>query len=83
MGIQMSVQSAASNFNLIENMSELEVRDFKLKYLFELLPRKDNFEKEWTYKVCKFQDYAPYVFQRIRRFFNISDEQYLKSIGPN
>ncbi|KAL4492363.1 hypothetical protein ABPG72_005498 [Tetrahymena utriculariae] len=84
MGIQMSVQSAA---NIILNeknqMPDLQNRDFKVKYLFELLPRKDNLEKEWSYKVCKFQDYAPNVFQRIRMLYNITDEQYLKSLGPN
>ncbi|KAL4446054.1 hypothetical protein ABPG74_011046 [Tetrahymena malaccensis] len=85
MGIQMSVQSAASNIILNENnqMPDLQNRDFKVKYLFELLPRKDNLEKEWSYKVCKFQDYAPNVFQRIRMLYNITDEQYLKSLGPN
>lgn len=31
----------------------------------------------------KFRDYAPFVFQRIRRLTEISDDEYLKSIGPD
>ena len=27
-------------------------------------------------------DYAPGVFERIRKRYNISNEQYLRSIGP-
>lgn len=30
---------------------------------------------------CKFKDYAPYVFQSIRRQFGISYESYIRSIG--
>ena len=33
-------------------------------------------------KACKFYDYAPNVFSRIRRKFGLSDETYLRSIGP-
>lgn len=31
----------------------------------------------------KFRDYAPYVFQRIRRLSDITDEDYLESLGPD
>ncbi len=35
------------------------------------------------FKKCKFKDYAPYVFQNIRKQFGISDESYIQSIGIN
>ena len=34
------------------------------------------------FKICKFLDYAPYVFNEIRNLFGISKESYLRSIGP-
>ncbi|EGR32427.1 phosphatidylinositol-4-phosphate 5-kinase family protein, putative, partial [Ichthyophthirius multifiliis] len=78
-GIRMSVKSAASNIsdNVLYN------RDFKVKYFFELLPKKIGQDKQQIYKVCKFQDYAPNVFQKIRALYNITDDEYLKSIGPD
>ena len=39
--------------------------------------RSDKFEQ-----TGKFMDYAPGVFERIRKRYNISNEQYLRSIGP-
>lgn len=32
---------------------------------------------------CKFKDYAPYVFQSMRRQYGISHESYIRSIGVN
>lgn len=34
-------------------------------------------------KDFKFYDYAPYVFQRIRRLSNISEDDYMNSLGPD
>ncbi len=56
-------------------------KDFKLKYYFELLPRRAGSEK-FTFKVCKFYDYAPQVFNSIRTIYGIDNDAYLKSIGP-
>ncbi|KAL4484387.1 hypothetical protein ABPG74_019564 [Tetrahymena malaccensis] len=79
MGVQMAVKSVQSyNENQI---NKLEPQDFKLKYYFELLPRRRVGEQS-TFKICKFSDYAPQVFRNIRIKYNISSENYLKSIGP-
>jgi 1-phosphatidylinositol-4-phosphate 5-kinase len=32
--------------------------------------------------MCRFYDYAPYIFNSIREMEGISPEQYLASIGP-
>lgn len=34
------------------------------------------------FKICKFFDYAPHVFNELRNLFGISKESYLSSIGP-
>lgn len=60
LGIQMAVKSASSI--LEKNLSE---DDFQLKYYFELLPKRLVGERQ-TFKVCKFSDYAPNVFNKIR-----------------
>lgn len=33
--------------------------------------------------MCKFKDFAPYVFEGIRRQFGVTSESYLRSIGVN
>jgi 1-phosphatidylinositol-4-phosphate 5-kinase len=45
------------------------------------VPKRSNNDKQ-TFKVCKFVDYAPNVFLKIRHIFNIKSEEYLRSIGP-
>lgn len=59
-----------------------EPQDFKLKYYFELVPRRFGGEDNFG-KICKFTDYAPNTFNHIRKLFNIDNEDYIKSIGPD
>ena len=74
-GISMSVKSV----EMVQQ--ELQRRDFQAKFYFELVPRRSMNDK-FTFKVCKFVDYAPNVFQKIRHLYNIKSEEYLRSIGP-
>ena len=32
--------------------------------------------------MCKFYDYAPLIFERIRLNYDITNDQYLRSVGP-
>lgn len=52
-----------------------------MRYVFELVPRRAN-ESKNSYKICRFYDYAPAVFNQIRKMFGIKNDDYLKSIGP-
>lgn len=61
-------------------MNELRKKDFKVRYYFELIPRRSGNISE-TYKIFKFYDYAPHVFQQIRNKFGITNRNYLQSIG--
>ncbi len=74
LGIQMAVKS-------IIDKKEIESGDFSLKYVFELVPRRTDDSKN-QYKICKFFDYAPVVFNQIRMLYGIKNADYLKSIGP-
>ena len=47
------------------SFSEPTNKDFKVKYYFELIPKRSVGEKS-TFKVCKFSDYAPFIFSKIR-----------------
>ena len=84
MGIQKSVSS------LINENGQLSRKDFKLQYKFELRPAEvtsmDN-ELE-SYSKSIFYDYAPYVFNEIRKLNSITPKmvglslnQYLSSLG--
>ncbi|KAM3133933.1 hypothetical protein pb186bvf_013899 [Paramecium bursaria] len=92
----LSVQFGHQNWNLVLNMMiglqmavksvnsvddyDVSQRDFKLKYYFELLPRRAT--NNLNLKVCKFYDYAPQVFNQIRKLYMIDSDSYLGSIGP-
>ena len=44
--------------------------------------RRSETDKQGNFKICKFFDYAPHVFNEIRNLFGISKESYLRSVGP-
>ncbi len=75
LGIQMAVKS------VVENAGPISSKDFKLKYIFELVPRRTK-DANTIYKICKFYDYAPAVFDTIRKMYGIRNDEYLRSIGP-
>ena len=62
------------------NINDNEEHEFKLKGHYELIQRRtSNFDLR---KTCNFIDYAPKIFELIRKKFNISNEEYLRSVGP-
>lgn len=52
--------------------------DFQFKNTLEL-PAVNSI----TFDKCKFKDYAPYIFQSIRRQSGVSNNSYIRSIGVN
>ena len=92
---QISIYFGHPNWNLVLNMMigirsavkkvyrhgmELEEQDFKIKSAFEIIDKRSKeFDKR---KSCKFYDYAPKVFEKLRNIFGIENEFYLRSIGP-
>eukprot|EP00359_Climacostomum_virens_P011623 CAMPEP_0204905696 /NCGR_PEP_ID=MMETSP1397-20131031/5564_1 /ASSEMBLY_ACC=CAM_ASM_000891 /TAXON_ID=49980 /ORGANISM="Climacostomum Climacostomum virens, Strain Stock W-24" /LENGTH=686 /DNA_ID=CAMNT_0052074605 /DNA_START=106 /DNA_END=2166 /DNA_ORIENTATION=- len=75
LGIQKAVKCAAANFDPVAVLADT---DFKERCKHKLLA---GYVKQRTGKVCKFRDYAPNVFEHIRRMYNISSDQYIKSLG--
>ncbi|CAK70944.1 unnamed protein product (macronuclear) [Paramecium tetraurelia] len=69
-GIQMAVKSSNA---VVETF--ISTADFDIKQCFELISHQ-NKDK------CKFYDYAPKVFNQIRRLQMIDNDNYLNSIGP-
>lgn len=62
-----------------EEVFDLIDMDFNRKYIYELIPRKTKNDKVQVYE---FFDFSPRVFHKIRNLYNISSDQYLRSIGP-
>jgi len=75
LGIQLAVKS------VIEKADNVTNKDFEVKFIFELVPKRTNETKD-SVKICTFFDYAQNVFYEIRRLFGIKNEDYLRSIGP-
>lgn len=69
-GIQMAVRSVKGYQQMIYE----QPKDFKLKYYFELVPRRFGGEENKNLQnICKFTDYAPNTFNHIRKIFNIDN----------
>jgi 1-phosphatidylinositol-4-phosphate 5-kinase len=62
-------------------MFELQKKDFKIKCVYEIAPWRTSDED--NLKACVFLDYAPQVFDSIRKKFNVEREEYSKSLGPD
>ncbi|CAD8133808.1 unnamed protein product [Paramecium octaurelia] len=69
-GIQMAVKSSNA---VVETF--ISTADFEIKQCFEIISHQ-NKDK------CKFYDYAPKVFNQIRKLQMIDNDNYLNSIGP-
>lgn len=77
LGIQTAVKSAL----LTEKIMLQDGGDWDKKYYFSLLPRR--FGAVNSAKICRFVDYAPLTFRKIRKLFGINESLYLKSLGPD
>lgn len=73
LGIQKAVKATAVN---IDAAADVTPEEFKEKSKHNLLPGTTR-----NRKVYKFRDYAPTIFERIRRFYGISASDYTKSLG--
>ena len=76
-GIRTSIKSLYS----VGEEIPVETYEFSMKGHFELIQKRvAGFDMR---KASKFYDYAPSIFERIRKKFGISNESYLRSIGPD
>ncbi|KAL4472082.1 hypothetical protein ABPG72_001080 [Tetrahymena utriculariae] len=93
----LSIYFGHQNWNLVLNMmigirqaivdlypseydKELQDVHFTDYKMYDLYPKRNSgYDVKDT---CKFYDYAPKIFERIRSFYGINNEQYRRSIGP-
>jgi|JI6StandDraft_1071083.scaffolds.fasta_scaffold60173_2 1-phosphatidylinositol-4-phosphate 5-kinase len=47
------------------------------------MPKRFGGDKHQTHNICRFMDYAPNTFNRIRRLFGISNDEFARSMGPD
>lgn len=72
-GIEMSVRA----FDYETKQYSVTARDFKSKNIFEI-----NHSSLENYKTAKFIDFAPTIFNNLRKLSGIFPEQYIESLGP-
>jgi len=91
------VHPGHENFNLVFNIMlgikkaieavidfplfELQKKDFKIKWVYEIAPWRTSDTD--NLKACSFLDYAPHVFDSIRKKFDVEREEYSRSLGPD
>lgn len=79
-GIQMAVSRS-----ILESDRPVDPRDFEVKEKFTLVTTHDRNKKnagDSDLHRTRFVDYAPFVFAKLREYFNIDHEEYVNSIGP-
>lgn len=76
MGVKKAVDSI-SDFPLYE----LTDNDYKVKAVHQIANWRSYSEN--TFKACIFFDYAPLVFQQIRKNYGITKAEYSASLGPD
>lgn len=74
LGIQKAVRAAAAN---LDPNSLVTPEEFTERSKLNLLPGEITVQN----KMCKFRDYSPSIFERIRRRYGITANQYVKSLG--
>lgn len=75
LGIQKSVKATAANLDPTADATKEEFQD-RVKH--NLLPGNIKNVKN---KMYKFRDYAPNIFERIRRLYGVTAQDYTKSLG--
>lgn len=54
----------------------------KIKKVSKMKIPNDDINDDLSGRSCRFVDYAPFVFSKLREFFGIDNESYVHSIGP-
>lgn len=71
-GIQSAVRWAAASYDKEHDLTDF---DFSRRVKHQLL------KPQGSHKTFKFRDYAPDIFERVRRMYGINFEHYIKSLG--
>ena len=58
-----------------ETIRPVSLYDFSVKEKYTLVSGAEASH-------CRFVDYAPYVFARLRAHFGVANDDYVRSIGP-
>jgi hypothetical protein len=79
LNIMIGIRTCLKNLYLdfSENIND---QDYKIKCEYDLIQKRTrNLDIR---KTCRFYDYAPRIFENIRTLYEISNESFLRSIGP-
>jgi len=75
-GIRMALKSVVK----ITEYREMTENDYKIEVHFDLIQeRLASFDAR---QACHFLEFAPLIFDDIRRAFGITANDFLKSVGP-
>mmetsp|Transcript_37909 Transcript_37909/g.33929 ORF Transcript_37909/g.33929 Transcript_37909/m.33929 type:complete len:145 (-) Transcript_37909:971-1405(-) len=83
LNMMIGIRTSTKNIYTIRHKEDnkLNEKDFKVKAVFELVRHRTE-DVEVTDLACQFADYAPLVFNDIRRKNGITSETFLRAVGP-
>ena len=82
MNILIGIRRSLSDISDIA-VKQLSDYEFRKKLASEIDWLVTSSDKKQTVQKFKFRDYAPLVFYKLRLLHGITEESYMKSLGPN
>jgi len=78
--MMIGIRKAIKSLHPLSDDILLSNAHYEVKNQFEIIPKRT---KEFNYKKSyHFYEYCPMIFERIRKLYNVTNEDFLKSIGP-
>ncbi|CAD8151009.1 unnamed protein product [Paramecium pentaurelia] len=75
LNMMIGIRKAIKSLHPLTDDILITAAHFEVKNQFEIIPKR-------TQKSCSFYEYSPLIFERIRKMYGISNDDFLRSIGP-
>lgn len=79
LNMMIGIRNSINSIGETKRLFHIAEKDEAFKELNRFKFSQNTYEKEFT---CTFYDHAPKIFSNIRKMYGISNQNYLKSLGP-
>jgi 1-phosphatidylinositol-4-phosphate 5-kinase len=78
--MMIGIRKAIKNLHPLNDDIQITENHYNMKYQFEIVTKRTA-EFDYT-KSSIFFEYAPMIFERIRKLYGVMNNDYLRSVGP-
>lgn len=80
LNMMIGIRKAIKSLHPLSDDILLTSAHYEVKHQFEIVPKRTQ---DFDYrKSCHFYEYSPMIFERIRKMYGVSNEDFLRSMGP-